>query len=163
SGRSTRRRSICSATAKRTCSTVPSTRSSKGGSTSTRCRRPSRRPDPSGSAGRTTGGASTSSWRLLPSDGRTDRSTGRCASPRTKEKTVLREGRRREQQQAALAELWRLALSGIAPDRLIDEALRWLTQLLDVELASLVELEHDPDRLHLRAGVGWREGMVGGT
>jgi PAS domain S-box-containing protein len=65
-------------------------------------------------------------------------------------------------QQAAIADLGRRALEGIAPDVLLDEAARLVARVLDVELAEVVELTPD-DRLAVRAGAGWRPGIVGGT
>jgi two-component system sensor kinase FixL len=67
----------------------------------------------------------------------------------------------RVRQQAAVAELGQRALAGIELDALCDHAVRLVADGLQVEYAKVLELRPDGKDLHLRAGVGWREGTVG--
>ena len=69
--------------------------------------------------------------------------------------------RRREQQQAVVAELGLRALGGAELDDLCDEAVRKLATTLDVEFAKILQQLPDKRRLRLRAGLGWRPGLVG--
>lgn len=69
--------------------------------------------------------------------------------------------RRREQQQAVVAGLGLRALGGADLDDLCDEAVRKLTTTLDVEFAKILQQLPDKRRLLLRAGLGWRPGLVG--
>ena len=63
-------------------------------------------------------------------------------------------------QQAAIAHIGRRALSGASLQCLLDDAVARLASVFDVELAKV--LEHQPDgTLLLRAGVGWKPGLVG--
>src|SRR5512135_96143 len=64
-------------------------------------------------------------------------------------------------QRAAIAELGQRALAGIDLDRLMDETAAGLAAGLDVEFCKVLELRADGQTLRLRAGVGWREGLVG--
>ncbi len=66
-------------------------------------------------------------------------------------------------QQAAVAELGQLALSGAAPFTLMEEAVSFVAKTLDVEYCKVLELLPDGMELLLRAGVGWRDGLVGRT
>jgi PAS domain S-box-containing protein len=67
----------------------------------------------------------------------------------------------RIRRQGALASLGQLALETDDLQTLMDETVRRLTQVLDVEYAKIVELQPDGKSLLLRAGVGWQEGLVG--
>jgi PAS domain S-box-containing protein len=68
---------------------------------------------------------------------------------------------RRVRQQAVVAELGQVALSGADLDRLLQDAVARLAATLDVEYAKVLELLPDGGRLLLRAGVGWHDGLVG--
>jgi PAS domain S-box-containing protein len=70
--------------------------------------------------------------------------------------------RARSRQQALVAELGRRALSGIGLGQLMDEAVNVLVSDLGVEYGNLLELLPD-GRAVFRAGIGWREDLVGGT
>jgi PAS domain S-box-containing protein len=72
------------------------------------------------------------------------------------------EFRVRARQQARVAELGRRALTGIDLDLLMDEAVRLLASDLGVEFVNLLELLPDGTAV-FRAGVGWREGLIGGA
>lgn len=67
----------------------------------------------------------------------------------------------REQQQAAVARLGQVALGGLGLQALMGESVTLLAKHLGVEYAKVLELMPDGSRLLLRAGVGWREGLVG--
>ncbi len=69
--------------------------------------------------------------------------------------------RARARQQALVAELGRRALTGIDLRALMDEAVGVITNDLGAEYGSLLELLPDGKAV-FQAGVGWREGMVGG-
>ena len=67
----------------------------------------------------------------------------------------------RVRQQAVVAEL---GLKGLANDdlqSLMDEAVECVARTLGVEYAKIVEVLPGSEELLLRAGVGWREGLVG--
>jgi PAS domain S-box-containing protein len=67
----------------------------------------------------------------------------------------------RAQQQAAVADLSHHALAGRDLDRLMNDAVALVAQVLGVEFAKILELTPAGDELVLRAGVGWREGSIG--
>jgi PAS domain S-box-containing protein len=70
--------------------------------------------------------------------------------------------RARARQQALVAELGRRALTGIDVGQLMNEAVFLLASDLGVGYVNLLELLPDGTAV-FRAGVGWREGLVGGT
>ena len=74
-----------------------------------------------------------------------------------------REGRVQERvrQQAAVAQLGERALRGVELFTLMDEATALVAQTLGVEFCKILELLPDGTALLLRAGVGWKEGIVG--
>jgi PAS domain S-box-containing protein len=76
-------------------------------------------------------------------------------------KRVEAELNTRAQQQAAVAELGQEALAGKPLATLMNQAVAAITQILDVEYCKVLELLPDGKALLLRAGVGWREGLVG--
>lgn len=63
--------------------------------------------------------------------------------------------------QAAVAELERSALAGYPSVSLLDQAAALIARTLDVEYSKVLELLPDGQELLLRAGVGWKEGLVG--
>jgi PAS domain S-box-containing protein len=67
----------------------------------------------------------------------------------------------RAAQQADIAELGLLALGGLEPTELMDEVVDRVGRTLGVELVGILECLPEGDRLVLRAGAGWREGVVG--
>ncbi len=67
----------------------------------------------------------------------------------------------RERQQAVVAELGQQALAGTDISTLMDKAVAFLAQTLQVEYAKVLELLPDGSALLLRAGVGWKKGYVG--
>jgi signal transduction histidine kinase len=68
---------------------------------------------------------------------------------------------RRNRQQEAVARLGQAALEGADVQGLMDQAVREVAQALDVPFAKIVEPLPDGRHLLLRAGVGWRDGVVG--
>jgi len=62
---------------------------------------------------------------------------------------------------AAVARLGRLALTGAELSALLNEAARIAADTLDVEFCKILELLPARESLLLRAGVGWKEGLVG--
>ena len=67
----------------------------------------------------------------------------------------------RTRQQSAVAELGNLALAGLGEDKLFDAAARAVAGTLEVQASGILELLADGDALLLRAGTGWRAGLVG--
>jgi GAF domain-containing protein len=67
----------------------------------------------------------------------------------------------RVRQQAAVADLGQRALKGEGLSPLMDEAVRLVSETLDVEFCKILELLPDHRSLLLRAGVGWKKGLVG--
>lgn len=69
--------------------------------------------------------------------------------------------RSRLTQSAIVARLGQRALTNGSLDNLFDLAAKLLAEGLEVEYTKVLELLPEGDRLLLRAGVGWREGLVG--
>ena len=67
----------------------------------------------------------------------------------------------RARQQTAIAALGQQALAGVDLKALMDELVVAVAQTLDVEYGSVLELLPDRSALQLRAGTGWKAGMVG--
>ncbi len=63
--------------------------------------------------------------------------------------------------QAVVAELGQMALAGAELPRLMDEAVRRVAETLGVEFCKVLELLPDGTTFLLKAGVGWKEGLVG--
>src|SRR5215218_2829959 len=79
----------------------------------------------------------------------------------TERKRAVREIERRTHQQAVVADLGLRALMHDDLQALMNEAVALVAQTLAVEYAKIVELLPGGEELLLRAGVGWREGLVG--
>ena len=75
--------------------------------------------------------------------------------------TAEEELRARVLQQEATGRLGLAALSGMGLPDLMDEAVHVVAGLLGVEYCKILELMPEGTTLLLRAGVGWREGLVG--
>jgi PAS domain S-box-containing protein len=54
-----------------------------------------------------------------------------------------------------------VALAPLELTELLDSVVAHVAQLLEVDLCTVSELLHDGERLLLRAGVGWRAGIIG--
>jgi len=63
--------------------------------------------------------------------------------------------------QAVVATLGQRALSGIEPDALIHETVNMVADSLGTEYCGFLGLMPEGDRLILRDGVGWKDGMIG--
>ena len=66
-------------------------------------------------------------------------------------------------QQVALARFGELALKAEDLDEILHEACRLVAEALGTGLAKVVELQPDRRTLLVRAGIGWRAGVVGAT
>jgi len=71
--------------------------------------------------------------------------------------------RARLRQQEATGRLGLAALSGMSLPDLMDEAVDVIAGILEVDYCKILELVAEGTALLLRAGVGWREGLVGTT
>ena len=69
--------------------------------------------------------------------------------------------RARVRQQEVVAELGDHALRQVDLRTLLKKAVQFVSQTLDAELAAVFELQPGGETLLLRAGVGWRSGLVG--
>lgn len=98
---------------------------------------------------------------LLASLGRAERSRQTMLSILEDQKRAEEQSRRHARQQAAIAELGQLALKGVPLQELMDRVVNRAAQELDVEYCKVLELLPDRTALLLRAGTGWREGLVG--
>ncbi|MEX2542763.1 MAG: ATP-binding protein [Trueperaceae bacterium] len=67
----------------------------------------------------------------------------------------------RAEQQAIVAELGVYALAGADLQALMDRAVRQTSQTLKVDFCKVLELLPAGDKLLLKAGVGWQDGLVG--
>jgi signal transduction histidine kinase/ActR/RegA family two-component response regulator len=63
--------------------------------------------------------------------------------------------------QAALAQFGEFALRSDDLDEILNEACRLVGEALGTDLAKVVELQSDGETLLVRAGVGWKPGVVG--
>ena len=79
----------------------------------------------------------------------------------TDRKRAEEEIRVRAQQQEAVANLGRRALSSADLQYLLDEAVRLVAGVFGLEYCNVLELLPGDEKLLLRAGVGWKEGYVG--
>ena len=70
------------------------------------------------------------------------------------------ESQARARQQAAISELGRRALTGIDLSQLLEEAVELVRSSMRVHQANVLELLPD-GKVMFRAGVGWKEGLVG--
>jgi len=69
--------------------------------------------------------------------------------------------RNRAQQQTVVSALGQLALTSNDLDELMNQAVNLVAQTLEVDFCEVMELTREPDELFLRAGFGWKEGLVG--
>ncbi|MGB7292074.1 MAG: GAF domain-containing protein [Thermodesulfobacteriota bacterium] len=79
----------------------------------------------------------------------------------TKHRQAETEHQTREKHQQALVELGQVALGGTDLLMLMNEAVSQVAKTLEVEYVKILELQPDSDSLLLRAGVGWKDGLVG--
>lgn len=67
----------------------------------------------------------------------------------------------RTRQQGAVAALGLVSLKGGDPQALLERATAVVAETLDLEISGIFELPREEDVLRLRAGTGWRDGLVG--
>ncbi|WP_413160510.1 PAS domain S-box protein [Capilliphycus salinus ALCB114379] len=67
----------------------------------------------------------------------------------------------RLRQQAIITQLGQMALSGCSLTELFDQTTELVAESLSAQYCKVLELLPDGERLLLRSGVGWREGLVG--
>lgn len=79
----------------------------------------------------------------------------------TQRVTTARRLEQRERQQAVVAELGQLALEIDELQPLFDQAVRMISDTLGTNLTKVLELHPDGKSMLLRAGVGWKDGLVG--
>ena len=79
----------------------------------------------------------------------------------TERKRAEEELSRYAEHQALVAELGQRSLASDDVDTLMDDAVALVARTLDVQLAAVAELPVGSDEVIFRAGVGWREGIVG--
>ena len=72
-----------------------------------------------------------------------------------------RELRIRADQQQAVARLGEFALVETDLQKIFDETVRTIASILDVEMVKILELVPGDAELLLRAGTGWKPGVVG--
>ena len=98
--------------------------------------------------------------RIVTQDGEPTRLLGVCrdASDRVR---LLRELRARAKQQEAVARLGERALTEVDLQKLFEEIVTTVAEILDVQFVKILELVPGDAELLLRAGVGWKEGSIG--
>ncbi len=69
----------------------------------------------------------------------------------------------RAHQQTVVAALGQFALVADNLSELLEQAVLLISQILEVEYCEVLELQPDGEHLLLRAGVGWKNGFIGGT
>src|ERR1043165_5822879 len=93
-------------------------------------------------------------------NGKPVRLLGTCRDVTDRQK-LLRELRIRAKQQETVARLGELALTETDVQKLFDARVATAADILDVEFVKILELEPGDAELLLRAGRGWREGLIG--
>ena len=73
------------------------------------------------------------------------------------------DGRKLLRQQTILARFGEVALKSDNLDAILTEACRLVGEALGTDLAKVMELRDNGETLFVRAGVGWKPGVVGGT
>ncbi|KXK31733.1 MAG: diguanylate cyclase/phosphodiesterase [Candidatus Brocadia sinica] len=79
----------------------------------------------------------------------------------TERKRIEKEIRNRAIQQEVVSKIGQRALAGIDLTTLLDEIVAMVAQTFSVEYSKILELLPDGKALLLRAGIGWKEGLVG--
>ena len=97
---------------------------------------------------------------VVQENGAAVRLIGTCRDVTDRQK-LLRELRMRAKQQEAVARLGELALTESDLQTLFNEVASTIAAILDVEFVKILELVPGDAELLLRAGIGWREGLIG--
>src|SRR5947209_4029725 len=97
---------------------------------------------------------------VIQENGVTVRMLGTCRDV-TDRQRLLRELRGRAKQQEAVARLGERALTESDLQKLFDEIVTTIAEILDAEFVKILELVPGDAELLLRAGVGWRDGLIG--
>jgi PAS domain S-box-containing protein len=97
---------------------------------------------------------------VVQENGAAVRLIGTCRDVTDRQK-LLRELRIRAKQQEAVARLGELALTESDLQTLFNEVASTIAGNLDVEFVKILELVPGDAELLLRAGIGWREGLIG--
>src|SRR2546423_14679932 len=97
---------------------------------------------------------------VIQENGVAVRMLGTCRDV-TDRQRLLRELRVRAKQQEAVARLGERALIESDLQKLFDEIVTTIAEILDIEFVKILELVPGDAELLLRAGVGWRDGLIG--
>jgi PAS domain S-box-containing protein len=97
---------------------------------------------------------------VIQENGTTVRLLGVCRDVTDRQK-LLRELRVRAKQQETIVRLGERALTEPDLQKLFEDVVAAVAGILDVEFVKILELAPGDAELLLRAGVGWREGLVG--
>ena len=89
--------------------------------------------------------------------------SGSSTFPDPDVEATLEEFRRRERQQAIVADLGRFALEMDDEQALLDIAVKLLADGIDVPLTAAMRFSEDPEWLEIRAGTGWDPVLLGTT
>jgi len=79
----------------------------------------------------------------------------------TERRKAQAEAQVRANQQSVIAQLGQRALGGCDLNELFNEAVKQVAQTLDVEYCKVLEVLPSEKELVLRAGIGWKDGLVG--
>ena len=97
---------------------------------------------------------------VIQENGAPVRLTGICRDV-TDRQRLLRELRVRAKQQESVARLGERALTETDLQKLFDDVVATVAEILDVEFVKILELVPGDAELLLRAGIGWSAGLVG--
>ncbi|MGE9291333.1 MAG: CheR family methyltransferase [Puniceicoccales bacterium] len=79
----------------------------------------------------------------------------------TEPRELARRAENRERQQAIVSRLGMMALDGINPEDLMQQAVRQVAHVLDADFCKVLMYQPEQDNFLLVAGMGWRDGLVG--
>ena len=97
---------------------------------------------------------------VVTEDGKPARLLGVCRDVSDRVR-LLRELRARARQQEAVARLSERALAEVDLQKLFEELVATVAEILDVQFVKILELVPGDAELLLRAGVGWKRGLIG--
>ena len=79
----------------------------------------------------------------------------------TEMKELSKRAESRERQQSVVATLGMLAMSGVEPEELMQQAVRQIAHVLDADYCKVLKYQPEHNNLRMLAGVGWQEGLIG--